>query len=222
MPTLLDIKQAVANEFGKSNYSAVDTKRDIAINEARRTFYTSKKWNFAKKQATVVFSGGTANFPTMFSEALGSPEVYDGSAGSKEMYEKVSFEDMNYHTQGDRVWSIDYDQNKIVSSEPTATVTMVYWGVPTNYSLDNTQDSTTELSPDVGAITALAKSLYAHASERDEDVRGYWRGIYEKEMLRIKLMDKQNTEPSERTRFNQGNIIRTLANARGMKASIFR
>jgi hypothetical protein len=220
MPTLSTIKQSVANEFGKSDYGVPVLKRDIAINDARRQFYTSHKWSFLKVQVQVTFSGGVANYPTYFSEALGAPEVYDVGS-TKETYRKVSLEDMNFYDSNDKVWSIDYENNKLVLSKPSETVTVVYWQMPSDYPLDTSADSTVEVAPDVETIIALSKSKYAFASERDEAVRDHWYQTSKQMLADAILRDKRNNPTPNRAKFGEFARQKMAYVTRGNRTNFF-
>jgi hypothetical protein len=172
MSTLLDIKKFVASQTGKTDWSVSDSKRDTIINQARREFYSTKKWKFLKKSATLTFSSGEASFPADYNPTFDIGQIYSYSGTEKTLYDQVELEDLlsyESNSASDFVFALDHENSKIKSNQQSTTPTLTYFHLPSDKATDGTDDSDVEPTTDISAICLLATAMWWLAKERDED-----------------------------------------------------
>jgi hypothetical protein len=170
--TLLDIKKFVASQTGKTDWSVADSKRDTIINQARREFYSLRKWKFLKKTATLTFSSGEADFPTDYNPNFDVGEVYSYSGTDKTVYTQVELEDLTKYTEDSAsqyVFAIDYENSVIKSNQQSTTPSLTYFHLPADRATDASEDTEAEPTTDITCINLLATAMWWLAKERDED-----------------------------------------------------
>ena len=172
MATLLDIKKFVASQTGKTDWSTADTKRDTIINQARREFYTSKKWKFLKKTTTLTFSSGEASFPSDYNPSFDVGQIYSYTGTDKTKYEQVELEDLSQY-ESDSVtyykFAVDIENSKIKSNQQSSTPYLTYFHIPSDKAIDGTDDTDIEPTSDITCICLLATAMWWLAKERDEE-----------------------------------------------------
>jgi hypothetical protein len=169
---LLDIKKFVASQTGKTDWSVADSKRDTIINQARREFYSAKKWKFLKKSATLTFSSGAASFPSDYNPTFDIGQVYSYSGTDKTQYVQVEIEDLSSYANdstSDFVFALDIENSQIKSNQQSTTPTLTYFHLPADKATDGSDDTDTEPSTDITCICLLATAMWWLAKERDED-----------------------------------------------------
>lgn len=172
MATLLNIKQFVAAQTGKTDWSVADSKRDTIINQARREFYSIRKWKFLKKSATLTFSSGEAAFPADYNPNFDIGQLYSYSGTDKTRYSQVELEDLPRYDNDSAsyfVYAIDYENSKIKSNQQSTTPTLVYYHLPADKAIDASDDSDVEPTTDITAVCLLATAMWWLAKERDEE-----------------------------------------------------
>ncbi len=172
MATLLDIKKFVASQTGKTDWSVADTKRDTIINQARREFYSTKKWKFLKKTATLTFSSGSASFPSDYNPSFDVGQIYSYTGTEKQPYTQVDLEDLTSYpadSTSDFVFALDIENSAIKSNQQSATPTLTYYHLPADKATDASDDSDVEPSTDITCISLLATAMWWLAKERDAD-----------------------------------------------------
>jgi hypothetical protein len=172
MSTLLDIKKFVASQTGKTDWSVADSKRDTIINQARREFYSTKKWKFLKKTATLTFSSGEADFPTDYNPSFDIGQIYSYTAQDKQLYDQVELEDLSKYADdsgSDFVFAIDIENSKILSNQQSTTPSLTYFHLPSDKETDGSDDTDAEPTSDITCICLLATAMWWLAKERDED-----------------------------------------------------
>lgn len=170
--TLLDIKKFVASQTGKADWSVADSKRDTIINQARREFYSTRKWKFLKKSATLTFSSGDADFPSDYNPMFDVGQIYSYSGTDKTEYLQAELEDLSTYaddSSDDYIFAIDYENSKVKSNQQSATPTLTYYHLPADKAIDGSDDSDTEPTSDITCICLLATAMWWLAKERDEE-----------------------------------------------------
>lgn len=170
--TLLDIKRFVASQTGKTDWSVADSKRDTIINQARREFYSLRKWKFLKKSATLTFSSGEASFPADYNPNFDVGQIYSYSGNDKTSYSQVELEELSKYEDDSTsyyVFAIDYENSKIKSNQQSATPTLTYFHLPADKATDASDDTDAEPTTDITCICLLATAMWWLAKERDED-----------------------------------------------------
>lgn len=170
--TLLDIKKFVASQTGKTDWSVADSKRDTIINQARREFYSTKKWKFLKKSATLTFSSGEADFPTDYNPTFDVGQIYSYTGTDKQPYSQVELEDLSGYADdsaSDFVYALDFENKKIKSNQQSATPTLTYFHLPSDKATDASEDADVEPTTDITCICLLATAMWWLAKERDDD-----------------------------------------------------
>lgn len=172
MATLLDIKKFVASQTGKTDWSVSDTKRDTIINQARREFYSTKKWKFLKKTTTLTFSSGEADFPSDYNPSFDIGQIYSYTAQDKTVYDQVQLEDLDKYVDdsaSDFVFALDIENSKIKSNQQSTTPYLTYYHLPADRATDGSDDAKSEPTSDITAICLLATAMWWLAKERDDD-----------------------------------------------------
>jgi hypothetical protein len=172
MASLLNIKQFVASQTGKTDWSVADSKRDTIINQARREFYSIRKWKFLKKSATLTFSSGEVAFPADYNPNFDVGQIYSYVGQDKTSYDQVELEDLpKYESDSSSyfVFAVDYENSKIKSNQQSATPTLTYYHLPADKATNASDDSDIEPTTDITCICLLATAMWWLAKERDED-----------------------------------------------------
>lgn len=172
MSTLLDIKKFVASQTGKTDWSVSDTKRDTIINQARREFYSTKKWKFLKKTTTLTFSSGEADFPSDYNPSFDIGQIYSYTAQDKTVYDQVQLEDLDKYVDdsaSDFVFALDIENSKIKSNQQSTTPYLTYYHLPSDKATDGSDDTDTEPTSDITCICLLSTAMWWLAKERDDD-----------------------------------------------------
>ena len=172
MSTLLDIKKFVASQTGKTDWSVSDTKRDTIINQARREFYSTKKWKFLKKTTTLTFSSGEADFPSDYNPSFDIGQIYSYTAQDKTVYDQVELEDLDKYVDdsaSDFVFALDIENSKIKSNQQSTTPYLTYYHLPSDKATDGSDDTDTEPTSDITCICLLSTAMWWLAKERDDD-----------------------------------------------------
>lgn len=196
--TLLDIKKGVSTQLGKTDYATANTVRDAQINVARREFYTAAKWSWAKKTATLTFSSGSAAFPSNYDPTFDIGEIYSYSGTDKTTYTEVNLEDLDTYTDDDAsnfVFAIDFENSVIKSNQQSATPSITYQRLPADKALDGTDDSETELAPNINPIITLSIGHYWLAAERDEEAFDRFQRLYMRQLALAIARDKRVGAP---------------------------
>lgn len=170
--TILDIKKFVASQTGKTDWSVADSKRDTIINQARREFYSTKKWSFLKKKVDLTFSSGDANFPTDYNPTFDIGQIYSYVGNDKQTYSQVELEDLGKYASdsaSDFVFALDLENSVIKSNQQSATPSLTYFHLPADKATDGSDDADTEPTTDITCICLLSTAMWWLSKERDED-----------------------------------------------------
>lgn len=166
MPTLLDIKNFVTGQLGADEGSLNDTIRDRLINDARRKYYSERRWSFLETayQPSWTPSGSfyTAAMPAGWNPKF-KPVLQEASGGIDIEYRLVPYAGLNdrkycYAVSGDTV-----TVSRIVSAGPAIT----YWVLPADASLTGSDNAVEEPAPDITALSYYALASWWLSSERN-------------------------------------------------------
>ena len=198
MASLLDIKRFVASQTGKTDWSVADSKRDTIINQARREFYSLRKWKFLKKSATLTFSSGEADFPTDYNPNFDVGQIYSYSGNDKTEFTQVELEDLPKYEKDSatyNVFAIDYENSKILSNQQSATPTLTYFHLPADKAIDASEDNDIEPTTDITCICLLATAMWWLAKERDEENYNRFYVRYQEALKKAIQRDNVNGPP---------------------------
>lgn len=192
MATLLDIKHYVANQLGVDTGATPTTIRDRFINQARRKFYSERRWSFLAKRVTPSWASGVASLPTDYNNKYDPIAVWSETGNLKIEYRKVGLSDLNNYPL-DYVYAIDLQNSQIKINQTSATPFLQYTYLPADASLSGSDDNTTEPVQDITAIAYLAISTYWLASERSNARYQLFRDLYDAELAALSRIDAQKT-----------------------------
>lgn len=175
MSTFLQVKNMVANRSGRTDGGTANTIRDNAINNVIRDHIANAyPFSWLRRSTTVnTDSSGDADLPSDFNpnHKLRPGYVYiasSGAANDKYLYE-VNREHFDTYDQAlSYKYYIDYNTStnlyRIRTTEPSQTVTVNYYHMPTALSAD----ADVCIVPDPMCVAYLASAIYWLAKERDE------------------------------------------------------
>lgn len=203
--TLGDIKTSVANQLGATDGSSSVPKRDIAINDARREYYSAARWSFCFKSSSVSLTSQVGSLPTGFNKRFDPKEVYFYSGGVKYDFCKVGWDEVDVYSTASYVYAINKQTSQIKINQPSfASVTMDFYQIPDDAPIDTTQDSTDELAPDVTAIVFNAIARWWLTKERSTANYDRFMDMYRSQLLQDKKIDSTN-QPVKGIRWNRLN-----------------
>jgi len=207
MSTLLDIKKFVASQTGKSDWSVSDSKRDTIINHARREFYTTKRWTFLKKSATLTFSSGDASFPSDYNPTFDIGQIYSYSGTDKQEYTQVNLEDLSKYEQDSAsyfVFALDIENSVIKSNQQSATPTLTYFHLPSDKAVDGSDDTDTEPTADITCICLLSTAMWWLSKERDEEAYKMFYTRYQEALKKAIQRDNINGPAISLNQYTEG------------------
>lgn len=190
MATLLTIKDYVANQLGKDDGSTPNSKRDKIINQARRKFYSEKRWSFLRTQGNApTFTNYVANLPANYNIKYDPIAVYAYSGNAKFQYSKVSWDDLDEYGTADYVYAIDKINRTIKVSQNPYTVYLDYTYLPADKDMGTSDDTDAEPIDDITPIGLLAVAMWWLASERATGKHQMFLDEYNEELSRLKEAD---------------------------------
>jgi hypothetical protein len=192
--TLLDIKNMVADQTGAGNGSTSVPKRDRIINSARRDFYSAHQWSFLKKSTTISITAQLGTLPTDFNAKFSPIAVYTYTGATKYLYDKVAWDDVNMYPQDAYVYSVDAGNGQIkINQTAVSSITFDYTHLPADKAIDTSDDTDTEIAPDISPIAKLAGSMWWLSSERDDLKFQIFRDDYQAMLVQAIRTDGGNT-----------------------------
>lgn len=209
MATFLQLKNIVANRSGRTDGGTANTIRDNAINNVIRDHIANAHpFSWLKRSTTVATdSSGEADLPADFNpnHKLQPGYVYisDGAAGGDIILTEVNQETFDDFNQGGNYkFCIDYntstDLYRIKSSEPSTTLTLIYYHIPAELSAD----ADVCIVPDPMCVGYLASGIVWLAKERDEANHDRDTQLGIQRLNQLILNDKRATP----TRLRRGSI----------------
>lgn len=187
MPTLLEIKNRVAEQLGATDGATPDQVRDRAINRARNQFYSARNWTFLRKSDTLAPVSRRAAFPAELNPQA-SIRVWEGSTqGSGIDYLQVSIADI-LTTLEPYAFALDYESSEIVLNTD-ASPNIAYYILPADKALDGTEDGDVEPTIHIEPIVLLAIANWWLASERSRTNYQLFKDEYAQALSQVSMMD---------------------------------
>lgn len=189
MATFLDLKTYVANQLGADNASTPVPKRDKIINQARREFYSSHRWGFLEKTATVSLTNGEGSLPADYNRKFAPVDVYTYLDKVKFQYTRVEFGDVGYYTDAEYVYAVDLLNGVIKTNQNVPEFEVEYVHLPADVAIDGTGDNDVEPVEDITPIGLLAIAKWWLSSERATGKYQLFQDQYKEELLRYIAID---------------------------------
>ncbi len=189
--TWLMLKEAVANNLGKTDGSTYSVKREDAINRSRRTFYSFRQWSFlTKNEATLTFTARVASLPTDLNLSFKPVCVYKYVNTTKYELSQVEWVDIASYSSGQYVYAINKVDKQIKTSETDATLSIDYTFLPVDITAtDGSADSSIEPAPDTTAIELLATAYFFMSSRQSRSAYSQFLDSYKEEVRRMASTD---------------------------------
>lgn len=190
MATWLDLKTFVAGQLGADNGATATSLRDKRINEARREFYSHRRWSFLNKSATLTFTARVAPLPADFNKKFAPLDVYKYVGTVKYQFSRVSFADVDYYSSEEYVYAIDPVNDQVKINTTDATLTIDYTYLPADKSTsDSSDDSDVEPAPDITPIGLLGIAKWWLSSERGTGKYQLFKDEYKESLASAVLVD---------------------------------
>lgn len=168
MPTLGNIKVAVATQLGATDGASSVPKRDQSINRARRQFYNERRWSFCFASASVSLTAREGDLPSQYNEKFDPEAVYYYTDNVKFEFVKVPWSEIDGYPDDSYVYAMNKGTGKVkINRSDVSTVTMDYYQIPADAAISTADDATAELAPDVEPIISLSIAYWWLASERN-------------------------------------------------------
>lgn len=189
MATLLMVKNYVARQRNNSDGATPDATRDGLINEAFKEVYSSRRWSWLKKKATLTVSSNEATLPVDFNKLYEPIEIWAESNGKIE-FTQVELSDLANFDTDSNVYALDTENSKIVFKTLLTSVYMNYTSEFTDYALDGSDDSDTLLIPNYDAVKYLALSMYWMSQERATGKQQLYFDNYQRALNDLRKKDR--------------------------------
>lgn len=194
MATWLDLKTYVAGQLGADDGSTPTSVRDKRINEARREFYSHRRWSFLRKSDTLTFSSKVASLPSDYHTKFDPVDVYKYDGTTKYQFTKVGWGDVGWFADNEYVYAIDKPSGEIKINTTDATLTIDYAYLPADKDTATTgDDSDVEPAPDITPIGLLAVAKWWLASERGTGKYQLFKDEYREALAQAVLSDAGTT-----------------------------
>jgi hypothetical protein len=194
MSTYLDVKEAVAENLGKTDGATPDTKREGAINRARRKYYSEGRWGFLTRTATLTFTAQVASLPTDFNGKFSPVCVYKYSGNVKYEFLKVPYADIGSYLTDQYAYAVDEYNGTIKINQSDATLTIDYVYLPADKTAtDGSQDADIEPAPDITAITLLATAYFYLSSRQSKGSYEQFKQAYDLQLQEDQRSDAQGS-----------------------------
>lgn len=167
-PTYLNLKEFVANQLGQDDASTPNSKREKIINQARREYYSHRRWSFLFTSTTLSFTSQVASLPSDYNYKFAPLDVYSYSGTVKTQYTKVEWADVGYYGSDQYVYAIDRNAGQIkINQTAVSTLSFDYTMLPADRPTGSTsEDAQNEKAPDITPIGLLAVAKYWLSAER--------------------------------------------------------
>ena len=195
MPTYLNLKEAVAENLGKTDGSTYNTKREGAINRARRKYYSERQWSFTTKVgATLTFTAQVASLPSDFNDKFNPISIYTYVGNQKYNYRLVEWSDLTAYGSLDYVYALDPFNGTVKISQSTSTLSLDYTYLPLDKTAtDGSQDADVEPAPDITAISLLATAYYFMSSRQSKGTYQQFLDGYKEQKRDDEMSDSSST-----------------------------
>lgn len=187
MSTLLDIKTDVAQQLGQTNPTTAVTLRDVAINSARRTYYSEQQYSFLEKAADITITSQVGTLPTDMNIKFPFKKVYTYINSIYYEFSPVGWEELASYDTSAYVYAIDSGNRQIKINQTTiATISTLYTYLPADKALDTSDNADPEPAPDITPIVYLAVARYWLASERATGKYQLFKDLYDAETMKAR------------------------------------
>lgn len=213
--TWLQVKEAVANNLGRTDGATYSVKREDAINRARRKFYSERQWRFLKRTAgTLTFTAQVASLPTDFNLSFSPICIYKYVSNVKYEYRQVNWDDLVAYSTLDYVYAIDPYNKTVKISQTDASLSIDYTYLPTDQTAtDGTDDTDVEPAPDTTAIELLATAYFFMSSRQSKSSYQQFLDGYREELSVMVSRDAVTMNPrffrQQRSSTERGYMPRT-------------
>lgn len=167
-PTWLNLKEYVATQLGQDDASTPNSKREKIINQARREFYSNRRWSFLFTTTTLSFTSQVANLPSDYNYKFTPIDIYSYSGTVKTQYAKVEWADVTYYGSDQYVYAIDRSSGQVkINQSAVTSLNLDYTMIPADRPTGSTsEDAQSEKAPDITPIGLLAIAKYWLSAER--------------------------------------------------------
>lgn len=196
MPTFLQLKNATANQLGKSDGGTANTIRDNHINDVVRNEIANVfpfSWLRKTNSSISINSSGQADLPSDYNP---NHKIYDlrrvvSGTYSDDLYTEVPQEAFDTYGAGSLRYFIDFNTGtnlyRLNSTEPSVTLKVTYYHTPAAM----TADADVCVVPDQDAVAYLAAARYWLSSERDETNHDRFKALGNQRLQQLVLDDKK-------------------------------
>lgn len=195
MATYLDIKEAVAENLGKTDGATPNTKREGAIKRARRKYYGARQWTFCRKVGTAIsFTAGVANLPADYNNRFKPLSLYRYDGDIKYTYTPVEWADVDSYDDATYVYAVDLQNGDIKVSSTYASLLIDYTFLPADKTaVDGSQDADVEPAPDTTAIELLATAYFFMSSRQSKGSYQQFLDGYKDQLRQDEQADAKST-----------------------------
>ena len=195
MPTYLELKNATANQLGKSDGGSANTIRDNHINDViRNEIADSYPFSWLRKSGSLSLdSSGQADLAADYNPVH---PVYDlrktvSGTGNDDIFTEVTREGFDKYSAGDYKFYVDYNTStnryRVNTTEVSLTATVTYYHKPTALSAD----ADVCIVPDQDVVAYLSAARYWLSSERDEANHDRFKSLGNTRLQQLILSDKK-------------------------------
>lgn len=187
MATLLDVKTDVAQQLGQTNPTSAVALRDVAINSARRTYYSEQQYSFLEKSADITISSQVGTIPTDMNIKFPFKKIYAYISGIYYEFSPVPWNELDSYDSSAYVYAIDPGNRQIKINQTTiTTISCIYTYLPADKALDTSDNTDVEPAPDITPIVYLAVARYWLASERATGKYQLFKDLYDAEVMKAR------------------------------------
>lgn len=197
MPTFLQLKNATANQLGKSDGGTANTIRDNHINDVIRNEIADVfpfSWLRKTNSSISLDSSGQSDLPSDYNpnhKLYDLRKVVSGSGGDTQFTE-VNRELFDRYGSGTYKYYIDYNTGtnlyRLNTTQVSITAQVTYYHRPAAM----TADADVCVVPDQDVIAYLAAARYWLSSERDETNHDRFKALGNQRLQQLVLNDKRS------------------------------
>jgi hypothetical protein len=194
MATFLQLKNATANQLGKSDGGTANTIRDNHINDVvRNEIADAYPFSWARVSTTLsIDTAGQSDLPADYnpSHKMYDARVVTSGYGNDTIYYEVQREVFD-SIGATNYFFIDYNTStnryRVNARATSVTLTIVYYAKPTAM----TADTDVCIVPDQDVIAFLAAARYWLSSERDETNHDRFQALGNQKLQQLITNDKK-------------------------------
>ena len=191
MATLVDIKNFCSDMIGTGDGTTSVPKRDRLINQARRKFYSERKWSYLFKTDTLTFTANVATLPTDMNTKWMPTAVYSYSGNQKTHFRPVDWDELGRYGTSDFCYALDKSNRQIKISSSDATLSIDYYYLPTDKAITTDDDADVEPCEDITPIGLLSLSYWYLSSRQKSGSHQLFMDEYKQELSLAIMNDKK-------------------------------